>query len=176
MKGLSLIELLISIVLLSVLLIVFTSAFVNGIKVYKRETRTSNLQNESRIVLDRIISDIKQASGVNTTSTATMLNLEVPSIDINENILYEGTGDFKIDNYIYTLNSNTITKTVDPHMDSSRPNSTKTILDKVSNVTFTYLPDLASAEEVEVTLVTDDSYAEEVIIVNNSSRAKLRNK
>jgi len=175
-QGLTLIELLISIVLLSILLTVFTSAFVSGIKVYQREFQTANLQSENRIVLDRIISDIKQAYNVEDTSDSDTLVLALPAIDASGNILYEATGQFKTDYFTYTKNGTSLEKEILPDASSSRTAITKTILDKVSNLTFTYLPDLSSAEEVEVRLITQDQSSGKTITVNNLGRGVLRNK
>lgn len=175
-RGLTLIELLVSIVLLSILLTVFTSAFVSGIKVYQREFRTANLQSENRMVLDRIISDIKQAYRVENASDSDTLILALPSIDANGNILYEATGEFKPDYFTYTKNGSNLEKDISPDTGSSRTVVTKTILDKISNLTFTYIPDLNSAEEVEARLITQDQSSGQAITVDNTSRALLRNK
>lgn len=175
-KGFTLIELLISITLLSILLIVFTSTFVNGIKTYRKEARTSTLQNENRIALDRIILDTKRSFEVETTSTSNALYLKLPAVDANENLLYEATGEFKTDSFTYTINGNELIKTITPDAASSRNTIDRTILENVSNLTFTYFPDVSGADEVEINLVTTDVFGKETIIVNNRSRAKLRNK
>ena len=175
-KGLTLIELLISITLLGLLLGVFTSVYTNGVKVYQREFKQANLQNENRIVLDRIISDIKQAYSVDQTSTATSLILLLPAIDEDGDILYEGDDQFKTDQFIYLKSGQSLVKIIAPDIDSTREAVDKTILDKVSSLTFTYLPDLETAEQIEVTLQTQDTAGKNTITINNTSKATLRNK
>ena len=175
-KGLSLIELLVSITLLGILLVVFSNIYVAGIKVYQREFRRAKLQNENRIVLDNIVSDIKQSYQVQNSSTADSVILLIPSIDGNQDILYEPTGSFKLDAIYYSLSGNVIQKVIDPHADSSRQYKESDVIDKVTTLDFTYNPDVNSTTQMEINLVTTDTSGKETVTVNNTSKALLRNK
>lgn len=175
-RGLTLVELLISITLLSIIVTVFTSTYVTGISVYTREVRTTNLQNESRIILDRIISDIKLSSEVVSGSNDTVLALAAPSIDANGNIIYEDTGLFKMDYITYWLDGSALYKKVEPHLDSARPAAVTHILGDVDSVTFTYTPSAATAKEVGINIVTSIIASKKTITVNNAAKSVLRNK
>ncbi|PIZ01073.1 hypothetical protein COY62_00375 [bacterium (Candidatus Howlettbacteria) CG_4_10_14_0_8_um_filter_40_9] len=175
-KGLTLIELLISITLLSIIIAVFTSTYVTGISVYTREVRTTNLQNESRIILDRIVSDIKQSNEVVSGSNETVLVLAAPSIDSNGSIIYENTGLFKMDFITYWLDGSALYKKVEPHLDSARPAAVTHILGDVDSVTFTYTPSASTAKEVEINIVTSIIASKKTITVNNNAKSVLRNK
>lgn len=175
-RGLTLIELLVSIVLLGVLLSAFTSVYVMGIKSYQREFRTTNLQSENRIVLDRIIADTKQAYKIDPASDGDTLILLVPAIDANGVILYDGTGQFKTDVLTYDKSGNEIMKSISPDISSSRSAVNKSIIQKVSGLTLTYIPDLNTAGEVTINLRTSDVSSGKTITINNISRAFLRNK
>lgn len=175
-KGLTLIELLISITLLSIIVAVFTSTYVTGISVYTREVRTTNLQNESRIILDRIVSDIKQSNEVVSGSNETVLALAAPSIDTNGNILYENTGLFKMDHITYWLTDSALYKQVEPDPASARPEAVTHILGDVDSVNFTYTPSASTAKEIDINILTSIVAGKKTITINNNAKSVLRNK
>lgn len=174
--GVTLVELLISVTLLSILLIAFTSAYTMGISVYKKEFKTTVLQNENRILLDRIITDIKQSSSIDPASTDSNLILKTPGIDENNALLTGAMSQFLNDTISYERVGNILTKTTVPDESSVRVASSKDIATNINSLTFTYFPDVNSTTEVEVSLQTRDTYAGKNIDVINVSRAKLRNK
>lgn len=175
-KGLTLIELLISITLLSIIVAVFTSTYVTGISVYTREVRTTNLQNESRIILDRIVSDIKQSYSVENGSDNNILALAAPSIDSNGNIIYENTGLFKTDLITYWQSGSTLYKKVEPNPASVRPEAVTHVLGDVNTINFTYTPSASTAKEIDINIVTSIIAGKNTITVNNTAKSVLRNK
>lgn len=181
-KGLTLIELLISVVILGIILITFTSLYVMGLRIYQSEFRNSNLQAENRIVLDRIMKDTKQSSAIDTiystytSNTTDTLILMTPSIDVNGDFLYDGQGEFITDTIVYHKTNSDLQKITDPDQNSTRVAGTKTLISNVTTFAITYTPDIATAKSVEVNLVTSDTAGKDTLTVNNRSSTVLRNK
>lgn len=109
-------------------------------------------------------------------STTQVLALQIWPIDTNGNPLDPSIAGY--DCIVYTRDStkNTLTKKTVPSAQSSRPTSEVNIAANVSDLQFTYTPNIATANVVTVTITTLGTADKKNISYTQSAKAVLRNK
>lgn len=181
-KGLTLIELLITMGLIGSVLIVITSVYLVGFRTFREELASSTVQSDAQTILDAIVTDTKNGMLIEptydtyTTGTNTII-IRVPAVDSGQNILYSGT-DMRYDRVVYYYTGSEIHKVTYADNDSIRykNNLADTILDKNAlSLSFEYDPDPTTATLVKISLSSTISVGNRNKDINISGQARLRN-
>lgn len=182
-RGVTLIELLITMSLVAFIAAVITSVYLTGFKTFKEELASSTVQSNAQTILDALTTDIKNGLQIEPSySTYTTdddsIIIRIPAIDSNKNILYSGS-NMLFDRIIYYYKDNSIHKVIYADPSSSRYSKSgfDTVLDsKILVLRFAYEPDATSATLVTATISSD------IKVSNNRTRsitisgqARLRN-
>jgi prepilin-type N-terminal cleavage/methylation domain-containing protein len=187
--GLTLIELLVAISISVIILSILTFTFITGFQSFETEFIKSNLQTETRTVMDRISDDIKLAASVKDTvidpqtsqqyiSGSNTLILQVLAIDSNNNILYDKYDYFV---YIFDTTARKITKKTLPNISSARTLKTQTFLegkltDSSSFNYAPYSPPSPNILEITVDLTVSQTTRDKTYSNHTNQTTKLRNK
>lgn len=148
-KGLTLIELLIAIGLLTIIMSAISAIFAVAIKNYQVSIAQNNLQKNLNIVLDDISRNVKEAVEIplsyeSYNRTDSTLILAIPAIGTEQRFLYDESGAIKKDYIIYQIIDNKLHKKTFTNADSERINqdgSDKTVLENIEtsgNPIFTF--------------------------------------
>ncbi len=192
-KGLTLVELLVAMSILSILTLIIGQIYVNNVRSVQRQQINAQLQRQGKIALDEIISDVRSAWEVKEQvidgdtqykASEKVLILKVPALDDEGNIKYEGEEILYFDYIIYTIeNSKRVVKNtiIDPQ--SQRPREQNhTIAEDVDfeNSSFTYQPknppsSWPEVQGIRVDLELKKAVANIEVKLNLTSQAKLRN-
>lgn len=182
-KGVTLIELIIVMGIISIFSILLSSVYVSGYKTFKAELASSAIQSNAQTILDALTTDIKngvlieETYDIYTTGPSSII-IRIPAMDNNKNILYSGS-DMLFDRIIYYYSGNAIHKVTfaDPSSSRFAKNGVDSVLDsKILVLNFSYDPD-----QIAPTLVTT-TISSEIIIegttgrnITISGKARLRN-
>jgi len=185
-RGLTLIELLITMGLIGIILTVISSIYLVGIRTFREELASSTVQSDAQTILDAIITDTKNgmlieptldtAYGTFTTGANTII-IRLPAVDSSKNILYNGT-DMLYDHIIYYYNNNEIHKVTYAESGSIRykNNGSNVVLDRNAlSLSFEYDPDQSTATLVKVYLSSNIRVSNRNKEINISGQARLRN-
>lgn len=161
-RGLTLVELLISIAVLGVILGAVATLFSAAIKNYQVSSAQTVLQRETNTAIDSITRDIKQSIKIAESYNGTerdehTLILSLPSIDEDENFIYDGSTVEK-DYIIYYLDGTNLHKVISANSNSERYQEDATdriILKNISSLTFSYTPNSPGAETTQVNIETN---------------------
>jgi prepilin-type N-terminal cleavage/methylation domain-containing protein len=187
-KGFTLIEMLITLSLLTVLAAVISSLYVTGFRTFKEQMATSIIQSDGQTILDTLTTDIKNGLAIEPQypsepaaplyhSTDSSIIIRVPAVDNNDKIVYSGTS-MVFDHIIYYYSNKSIHKIVyaDPLSIRFKRNGVDTILDnKILVLGFSYEPSISSASLVTVTISSEimvGNRSEQIQIIG---KARLRN-
>jgi prepilin-type N-terminal cleavage/methylation domain-containing protein len=115
-KGLTLVELLVSMVIFSIILAATSNIFIVALKNYQVSMAKSSLQNEVNFLLDDIANNAKLATEIPASydiynRPESQLILAVPAIDASRNFLYSGSNLLK-DYYVYYLDNGSLHKKI----------------------------------------------------------------
>jgi len=181
-RGITLIEVLISSVLLVTISAAVSTIYVNGYRTYREQFAEAQVNINAQTILDSIISDAKNAQSVEETydiytSGNNAVVLKVPAIDSNKNILYDGTS-MLFDRIIYYFEGNAIHKKV--FADASSARYTQNGLDKVLDqnilvLEFAYEPDVISTTLLTVELSASLKVGGSTRDISLIGKARLRN-
>lgn len=182
-KGLSLIELLITMTVISLIAAVITSVYLTGYKTFREELASSTVQSNGQTILDALTTDIKNGLQIEpsyssyTTSDSSII-IRIPAVDTDKNILYSGS-TMLFDRIIYYYQNNSIHKVIyaDPSSSRYSKNGTDAVLDsRILVLRFTYEPDATAATFVTATINSDikisNTKTRSIII---TGQARLRN-
>lgn len=181
-RGLTLIELLITISLIGMILIVITSVYLTGFRTFREELASSTVQSNAQTILDAIVLDAKNgmliepAYDIYTTSADTII-IRVPAVNASREILYDGT-DMFYDRVIYYYKNNEIHKVTfaNPNSIRYKNNGKDSALDKnVLSMSFGYDPDPTTATLVRVNLSSVIKVGNRDKEITISGEARLRN-
>lgn len=175
--GFTLIEMLITMSLVTTLSAVISSLYVVGFRTFKEQMAISTVQSDGQTILDRINTDAKnglsiEQSYLGYTSGSSTIIIRVPAIDNNNNIIYSGTNMLS-DRIIYYYQDKSIHKIIyaDPASSRYSKNAIDSILDKkILVLNFTYEPEVSSATLVTTTI------SSEIIVGNHSEKIQLTGK
>lgn len=182
-KGFTLIEVIISSVIVGMVAVIIGEMYVKGTISSKTEITRARLQVEARNALEGITSNIKLASSINSsygeyTGDANTMILSLPAVDTGENFIYNGSQ--KTHDYIvYRLENKNLHKLVF----SSEPNSRlysqnlsdQVILSNVKTLAFSYEPALPTSIIVTTDITIEDTSQKVVQEVSVNAKAKRRN-
>jgi prepilin-type N-terminal cleavage/methylation domain-containing protein len=187
-KGFTIVELVISIGLLSIILVAVSSIFITAIKNYQIGFARSSIQKEINFSVDDINKNIKLAVEVPTAYPATgetlggnTLILALPSITNQGAFIYQG-GILQKDYFIYTLSSGALHKKVysTAGVRANQNNSDNVIISYVLNTNaspiFSYFPDAVTARQVQINLKSGRTVEKTNVAITGSRLADLRNK
>lgn len=145
-KGLTLVELLITIGLLTVIMGAISSIFAVALKNYQVSITQNNLQKDVNIVLDDISRNIKEAVELPLSYTnkndetfnrgSDTLILAIPAIGEEQRFLYDINGNVKKDYIIYQIIDDKLHKKAYMDPDSERidqDGSDKIVLENIEN-------------------------------------------
>lgn len=181
-RGLTLIELLVTMSLIGIILIVITSVYVTGFRTFKEELASSTVQSNAQTILDAVILDAKNGMliepiyGAYTTGPNTII-IRVPATNESKEILYNGS-DMVYDRVIYYYLNNEIHKITYAASGSTRyKNDGKdSVLDKnILAMSFEYDPDQSTATLVRVNLDSVIKVGNRDKKITISGEARLRN-
>jgi len=182
-EGLTLIELIITLAIISMMILVVTQVYVTGMVNSRTDMKKATLQTGGRSVLEGITRNIKLASAVEAThdtytSDATNLILKVPAIDSSENFIY--SGGVRVNDYIvYYLEGKKLHKVVDSTNVTSRlypQNGTDNIImTNVKSLSFTYNPAIPSVTMVNINATLEDISQKKPIEITLNAGGRLRN-
>jgi len=181
-RGLTLIELLVTMGLIGLVLTVITSIYLVGFRTFREELASSTVQSNAQTILDAVITDTKNGMLIEpdydtyVTGPNTII-IRLPAIDSNKQIIYSGT-DMLYDRLVYYYDNNEIHKVTyaDPGSTRFKNNEANTILDKnVLSLSFEYDPDPATATLVKVKLNSYIGVGNRNKEINLSGQARLRN-
>lgn len=181
-KGITLIELLITMSLLALVAAVITSVYLTGFKTFKEELATSTVQSNTQTILDALITDTKNGLLIEesydefTTSENTVI-IRLPAVDENKNILYDGA-TMLFDRIIYYYQNNAIHKIVyaDPSSSRYEKSGVDSVLDsKILALSFSYSPNASAATLVTATISSEIKVGNRSRAITISGQARLRN-
>jgi prepilin-type N-terminal cleavage/methylation domain-containing protein len=145
-RGMTLIELLISMTVTSILMLSFSAIWANSIKSSKEQLAQTQIQSETQIIIDKIESDIRKARTTESsysgyTLGAETLIIQIPAIDSAQNILYSGQTQL-LDRVVYYKSGNTVKRKVIANASSIRAaenNTEKTLTTNLVALNFSYI-------------------------------------
>jgi prepilin-type N-terminal cleavage/methylation domain-containing protein len=181
-RGLTLIELLITMVLIGIVLIIITSIYVTGFRTYREELTSSIVQSNAQTILDALVLDVKNGMLVEQTydtySTGPdSIIIRVPALNSDHEIQYDGS-DMLFDRVIYYYQNNEIHKVTfaDPSSIRYPKNGIDTVLDKnILSLGFEYDPDQTTATLVKATISSNIKVSNRNKQITISGQARLRN-
>ena len=158
--GFTLVEVLVSIAILSILFGTIYRTFDSVNRSYTNENVKAGVQQKSRIGIDLMARDIRLA-GLDPLGSAgagfNPANTNTNSIQFTADLNYDGDLEDPFEDIIYTLNGNLLQQTSDL---GSGP-VTATLLDNVTDLTFTYmdqagnlLPEPVAVGQIRTVLVS----------------------
>ena len=151
--------------------------FIRGNQMFVFDSRYLDTQKNVRLVLDNISQDTRRAGDVVSTaigsvpaSTLQQLVLQVSSIDASGNPI-GGSNDY----FRYTLNGTNLEKTTWVFGGTRTP-GTKNISSNISNLAFGYLPTLAGATRLTISITSTATVMNKTHTKTLNTSVKLRNK
>jgi|GEM_PF-1343233 len=187
-KGLTLIELLITMGLIGSILVVITSVYLVGFRTFREELASSTVQSGAQTILDAVVTDVKNGMLIEQSYTSDdktyttghdpeMIIIRVPAMNSSQQIIYDGT-DMAFDRLIYYYLDNEIHKVTfaNPASVRYKNNGNDAILDKHAlSLSFAYDPDQFTATLVTVTLKSNIQTGNRNKEITISGSARLRN-
>ncbi len=184
--GYTLIELLVTILLVTVTMGVLTMVFIMSFRVNAYESSNGQLQLGNRVAIDEMVRQIRQATtvaagnGSNTTS-ANVLVLQLASVN-SSNTIIPATYDY----IIFKLDATQPTKLdeiIVSAVGSSRISHTRAITNDVDTLTFaftdktgaTLTSGYTATKKIKIQLNTSRTNSGRKTIINYSNQASLRN-
>lgn len=143
-KGVTLIELLITMTVLAVIMTSFTSIYSSGLRTFRQEMTQTQLQSEAQTLADRMTLDIKKSRNTIknydtfTENERTMI-LEIPSVDAAGKFLYIA-GNQLTDKIVYYQSGSSLKRKVYSNERSIRMGEhlkEKTLTTNLLNLNFT---------------------------------------
>lgn len=139
-KGLTLIELLIAIGLLTIIMSAMSAIFTVALKNYQVSIAQNSIQKDLNIVLDDISRNVKEAvelplSYESFNRSGDILILAIPAIGLEQRFLYDESGVIKKDYIIYQIIDSKLHKKTFTNADSERINqdgSDKVVLENIN--------------------------------------------
>lgn len=188
-KGITLVEVLITVSIVSFMILAMLSLYVAGQRYYMNGNARSDVLRDNRHVLNYVSRDIKEAIqvvpswDVYATSTECII-LQVPSLDSNGIII---DIDSQFDYIVYCLNSeypNRLERIIDANDGiSSRVDSSRSIATRVNSfqlssggIELSGIADFSKVANVDITLVTTQNLLGRTFQETLKTGVKLRNK
>lgn len=188
-KGITLVEVLITVSIVSFMILAMLSLYVAGQRYYMNGNARSDVLRDNRHVLNYVSRDIKEAIqvvpswDVYATSTECII-LQVPSLDSNGIII---DIDSQFDYIVYRLNSeypNRLERIIDANDGiSSRVDSSRSIATRVNSfqlssggIELSGIADFSKIANVDITLVTTQNLLGRTFQETLKTGVKLRNK
>ncbi len=193
-KGLSLIEVLIGMVLMSIAVLALLSLYNSGQKYFTNQDAHSDILNDSRITLTMLTRDIKESvqvvpgpidmGGTYYSTSANCIVLKVPSVDSN-GLIVDIDADF--DYLVYRVNPNDATelqRIVDGKDGvSSRLDGNKVLTGNLDSLVMLFLDtdggtvsDYSDSAIVDIALTMRKTGVQRTFQETMNTRTKLRNK
>ena len=176
--GFTIMEVLIAASIGIVVLSAVLFLFIRGNQMFVFDSRYLDTQKNVRLALDNISQDTRRAGDVVSVaigsvpaSTLQQLVLQVSSIDASGNPI-GGSNDY----FRYTLNGTTLEKTTWAAVGSTRTSVTKNISSNISNLAFGYLPTLAGATRLTISITSTATVMNKTHTKTLNTSVKLRNK
>ncbi|MFC2167184.1 PilW family protein [Acidobacteriota bacterium] len=194
MKGMSLIELLIGMVLMSIVVLALFSLYNSGQKHFANQDTRAEILNDSRITLTLLSRDIKEAvqvepgpidlGGVSYSTSASCIILRVPSVDANGLIIdIENHFDYLV-YQVNPSNSNELLRIVEGKDGvSSRLDGNKLLTGNINSLVMSFLDtdggtvsDYAESAIIDIALTVLRKGIQRTYQETMNTQTKLRNK
>ncbi len=193
-RGMSLIEILIGMVIMSVAVLALFSLYNTGQKHFTNQEAHVDILNDSRLVLTMLVRDIKEAiqvepgpvdvGGTNYSTSANCVVLKIPSVDV-DGLIIDIENDF--DYIVYVLNpsnTNELQKIVEGKDGVSfRLDSTRLLTRNIESLVLSFLDtdgvivgNYADSVIVDIALTTLKKGVHRTYEETRNTRTKLRNK
>lgn len=185
-SGFTLIELIITSVIMVVMIVVVGQVYIMGMVQSKSDMAKANLQIEGKSAMEGIVNNVKLSSSIEPThsglvSGAQTLILKIPAISVDENFIYNPPGSSTRDNdYVtYYLENKNLHKKVESTNISSRlfaQNGTDVvILSNVKSLNFSYSPAIPDVAKVSASIVIENTNYKTPIEVQIGGQGTIRN-
>lgn len=193
-RGLTLIEVLVGMVLMSIVVLGLFSLYSTGQKYFANQDAHVDILNDSRLTLSMLSRDIKEAvqvvagpvdvGGTNYSTSTTCIVLKVPSVDA-DGLIIDIDNDF--DYMVYLVNPNN-SKELQRIVDgkdgvSSRLDGNKLLTENIESLVLSFLDadgvtvaDYADSAIVDIALTTLKQGVQRTYQETMNTRTKLRNK
>ncbi len=193
-RGLSLIEILIGMVIMSIVVLALFSLFSTGQKYFVNQDAHVDILNDIRLTLTMLSRDIKEAvqvvpgpfdvGGTNYSTSANCIVLKVPSVDV-DGLIIDIDNDF--DYMVYLVNPNNpleLLRIVDGKDGvSSRLDRNRLLTGNIDSLVLSFLDtdgvtvvDYADSAIVDIALTTLKKGVQRTYQETINTRTKLRNK
>lgn len=193
-RGLSLIEVLIGMMIMSIVVLAFFSLYSTGQKYFANQDAHVDILNDNRLTLTMFSRDIKEAvqvvpgpvdvGGTNYSTSANCVVLKVPSVDA-DGLIIDIDNDF--DYIVYLVNPNNpreLQRIVDGKDGvSSRLDGNKLLTGNIDSLVLSFLDadgvtvaDYADSAIVDIALTTLKKGVQRTYQETMNTRTKLRNK
>lgn len=182
-EGLTLIELIITLSIISIIILVVTQVYVMGMVQSKSDMKKAKIQAEGRTALEGITKNIKLASRIEATyggytSDTTNIILNIPAIDSSENFIY--SGETRVNDHVtYSLVGKNLHKVISsPNVSSrlySQDGTDSIILSNVKSLSFSYNPAIPNTTLVSVNITLEDTTQKVPIEINLNANGRPRN-
>lgn len=179
-KGVSLIELLITVAMIGGVVTLLTMVMIDGFKNFDFVSLRANLLSQTSLTLEGISRDIRLANGLPSTFTysgqtfnasSTVLILTLPSIDATGQII-PGTNDTIV--YYPDVSGGALNELVVPGSGSARPSQNKAILTVLDQVNFA-VTDAYQGKSIALTLSSKDIFEGRISGFSLTNTIKTRN-
>lgn len=193
-RGLSLIEVLIGMVLMSIAVLALFSLYSTGQKYFANQDAHVDLLNDSRLTLNMLSRDIKEAvqvvpgpvdvGGTNYSTSANCIVLKVPSVDAG-GLIIDIDSDFDYLVFLVNPNNSTELQRIVDGKDgvSSRLDGNKVLTGNIESLVLSFLDadgvtvtDYADSAIVDIALTTLKKGVQRTYQETMNTRTKLRNK
>jgi prepilin-type N-terminal cleavage/methylation domain-containing protein len=181
-RGVTLIELLVSMILLTIMMVAFTNVYIFGMKTYTEQFIQTKLHSDSQTIIDRITTDVNVAAAIEGSygsynTGETTLIIKVPALDVNQNFVY-ASGTMVYDRFIYYQEGNSLHKLTIASSSSTRysqNNENKTLTTRLTTLAFAYEPDITSPISVTTTITLSQTAGKINKSATLTGKANLRN-
>ena len=193
-RGLSLIEVLIGMVLMSIAVLALFSLYSTGQKYFANQDAHVDLLNDSRLTLNMLSRDIKEAvqvvpgpvdvGGTNYSTSANCIVLKVPSVDAG-GLIIDIDSDFDYLVFLVNPNNSTELQRIVDGKDgvSSRLDGNKVLTGNIESLVLSFLDadgvtvtDYADSAIVDIALTTLKKGVQRTYQETMNTRTKLRKK
>ena len=157
-SGFTLLELVSTTALLGLVVASMLGLFAGLQRTAARETSRSQTTDLVRVAIDRMTKDIRQATAIDPSSSASVLDMQTFVAGVERNVVYDASG------------ADLLTRTTD--------GTTVTLLERMTlTAVFAYSPDVTDPSVITISVIAKpEKFSKDVAEISLSSEVKLRNR
>lgn len=161
-KGVSLVEILISALILSTIILLIGSLYLAHFRIFSNQNSQIDVSSQTRLAIDDIVTEVRESESVvstcpacgGDTTSSSVLVLRLWPLDAAKEPFEPGVSTY--DYIVYrrgATDQTKITKKILPHATSTRTAENRVLATSISNLTFAYNdPDPALVSEITITV------------------------